>query len=290
MKVSVIITTFKEAGTIRKAVESFLSQKLPKSTEVVVVSPDRETKDVLKDLIQKKKIVYLQDEGKGKPAALNKVFKEIKSDILILTDGDVFVDQRAVEEILKPFKEEQVGLVSARPFSLESKETMLGFWSYVLTDIAHRIRLRSRFIVGSGYLMAFRKSLIKELPKEALADDAVISHIIFDEGFKTVYMPTAKVFVKYPTTFKDWIKQKKRSAGGYLQLKRYTKGNQRMRSFSKESSGIWMLIKYMDSFKRVFFLFLLVLARIYLWLVILIDLKIKRKSFKEIWVRVDSTK
>ena len=62
-------------------------------------------------------------------------------------------------------------------------------------------------IVCSGYLYAFRKNLIDKIPENALAEDAVISHMIYEQGYKTAYTPNAKVFIKYPTNMKDWIIQ-----------------------------------------------------------------------------------
>ncbi|MFA4887226.1 MAG: glycosyltransferase [Candidatus Nanoarchaeia archaeon] len=287
--ISIIITTFREVKTIRKVVERILNQRI-KGSEVIVVSPDLETRDAIKDLIKKKKVIHVQDEGKGKPAALNIALKKAKGEIIILTDGDVLVGEKSLEQLLIPFKDPKVGLVTGRPVSVEEKDNMFGFWSYVLTDIAHRMRLKSKFVVASGYLFTVRKKLLDPIPEDALAEDAVISHWMVDKGFKTIYVPEAVVFVKFPKNFKDWIKQKKRSTGGYLQLKQFAKTKKRMRSFGKEAGGINLLWKYPTSFKRVGWLLLLILARIYLWFVIFIDVKLKRKSFKQIWVRVESTK
>ena len=36
-------------------------------------------------------------------------------------------------------------------------------------------------------------------------------------GYRIRYAPEAQVFVKYPTTYRDWLRQKVRSAGGYAQ-------------------------------------------------------------------------
>ena len=172
---------------------------------------------------------------------------------------------------------------------------MLGFWSHLLTEVgAHETRKllndKNKFIVCSGYLMALRSGIIKEIPEDSLSDDAVISNLIYSKGYKTAYAPNAKVFVKYPSTFKDWIKQKRRSAGGYLQIKKFTNRKDEMRSFTKESAGIFRALRYPKSLKEYFYLFLLVLARIYLWLLIFIDLKLKKRSFKEVWQRVETTK
>ena len=51
-----------------------------------------------------KKIILIRDNGEGKPSALNLAFKKAKGDILIFTDGDVFVDKDAIPLLLKKFK------------------------------------------------------------------------------------------------------------------------------------------------------------------------------------------
>ena len=254
--ISIVITAYKEANTIGKAItcqknkptdfsehsqkpkhklRRFLIKQKIKNYELIVSAPDDETLNVARSYAKKnKKIKILKDKGNGKPAALNLVFKKAKGEILILTDGDVYISDNSINSILEKFKDKKVGIVSGRPISLNDKRTMLGFWSHLLTDTAHKLRKerteQGKMIVCSGYLYAFRKNLIRKIPEEALSEDAVISHLIADKGYKTEYAKKAEVYVKYPLTFKDWIKQKKRSAGGYNQLAYMVRGKERMRS------------------------------------------------------------
>jgi len=292
--ISVLITAFKEPNTVGKAIVSFLPQ-ISKKDEILVACPDRETKQVVGKYAKKyKQVKYVKDLGKGKPAALNILFKKAKGDILILSDGDVFVEKNAVNEILKPFSNPKTGAVSGRPISLNSRNEMLGYWSHLLTDTAHKIRLgrseKSELIVCSGYLYAIREGIIKKCPENALSEDAVISHLIWAKGYKTAYAPLAKVYVKYPTTFSDWLKQKKRSAGGYVQIKDYVKNTPIMRSFGKESLGVFDVLGYPKRFKERMWTVLLIKARLWLWWLIFLDLKIKKKPFKDTWLRIESTK
>ncbi len=289
--ISIIITAYKEANTIGKAIECILNQKIKEKYEIIVLCPDKETK--LAAL--KYKIKYIQDPGKGKPAALNLAFKKAKGNILILTDGDVYTSSNSINELLKPFKNKEIGAASGHPISTNNKNTILGFWSHLLTDIgAHETRLlktnKGKFIVCSGYLMAIRSELIKSIPENSLSDDAVISNLIFSKKYKIAYCPNALVYIKYPTTFKDWIKQKRRSTGGYLQIQKFTKRKDEMRSFRKESLGIFRALKYPRSIKEFLWLYLLVLARVYLWIIIFIDIKLKKKEFSKIWQRIETTK
>ncbi len=293
---SIIITAYKEEKTIQKAVQSFLNQKIPGDFEILVFSPDQETRNaVLAISKNNKRVKHFYDSGKGKPAALNGAFKKAKGDILILTDGDVYINQHAVVELLKKFKDEEVGAVTGRPVSLNSRNNKYGYWSHLLTDQgAHLTRLerakKGEFIACSGYLLALRKGIVKKIPEEVLADDAFISQEVWKKGYKIAYAPTAKVYVKFPTNWSDWILQKTRSAGGYNQLKKYFKKSG-MRSFSKEIlQGTSKALSYPQNGKEWMWTIELFFARLYMWLKIFIYINIQKKSQRELWKRVESTK
>ncbi len=237
-------------------------------------------------------IKIIKDNKKGKPAALNLAIETIKEDILILTDGDVYTTTKSIQNIIDNFDSE-TGLITGKVISLNTKNNMLGFWSHFLTYAANTMRnekyKKGEFFEASGYLLAVRKNLLGKIPSNSLSEDAVISKMIKDKEFKIKYIPTAKVYVKYPTNFKDWIIQKKRSTGGYTRKNiEKTQGN---RSFLKEAiRGAKLFFIYPENLKEYFYLTMLFIARIYLWIIILIDIKIKRKKFKDIWTRVESTK
>ncbi len=291
--ISIIITAFKEERTIGKAIESVLKNELQEDYEVLVFAPDEKTLSVIEKYSkQNKKVRGVKDSGEGKPAALNMAFKIAKGKILVLTDGDVYISEKAIPLLLKSFNDSKVGAVSGRPVSLNSKNNVLGFWSHLLTNIANKrreqaLQTKKRFYC-SGYLYAIRKKLVQEIPKNTLSDDGLISHFVYSQGYKIDYCPKAEVYVKYPTTLKDWINQKRRSAGGYNQIKQWTKIE--MRSFLKESSGIFGFFEYIKTLKEFFWFVELVFVRIYLWILIYKDINLSEKKFEKIWVRIDSTK
>lgn len=278
-KFAILITT-KGKENILLSLEKLKGVNIP----IYIVTPE--------DYSQIKGVKIIKDKGKGKPEALNIAFKEIKEDILILTDGDVYTDKKSINNIIKNF-DLQTGLITGKVISLNKKDNMIGYWSHFLTYAANTMRAKKytngEFFEGSGYLLAIRKNLIKNIDPNALADDGVISKIIYDSKYKEKYLEDSKVYVKYPDNFKDWIKQKKRSAGGYKQdITEKTYGN---RSFLKEARyGIKIFFTYPKNFKEFFYTLVLFIARVYLWILIEIDIKILRKNPTDIWVRVESTK
>jgi len=289
--ISIIITTREEPKTIGKAIESILKNNL-KNFEILVTAPDDETLEAARAFKKHKNIKIFRDKGKGKSAALNLAVSKAKGEILILTDGDVYVGENSLALLLEPFKDKKIGAVSGNPISINSKNNMLGFWAYLLTKIADKRRLRAiktkkRFFC-SGYLFAIRKKLFPKLPENLLSEDGFTSHSVHKEKYKITYSSEAKVYVKYPTNFKDWIKQKKRSVGGYSQIKKIS--GIEIRSFKQESLGGLELFKFTFNFKEKIWLLTLFLARVYLWLVIYRDINFRKKSHKEMWLRVESTK
>ena len=295
MKLSILLVAFKEVQTFGQAIEAFLSQDLS-SYELLLAAPDAPTLSVMRSYAKKyRQLQVFQDPGLGKPTALNVLFRYAQGDILILSDGDVRVAPGAVRELLKPFIHADIGAVCGRPVSLNSRSTMLGYFSHLLTDVgAHHTRLsyrkKNKFIVCSGYLFAMRNFHL-QIPVDALADDAVISHLIAERSYAIAYAPHALVYVKFPTTLRDWFLQKRRSAGGYEQLKHYFPGVWRMRSLREEIlEGFYKPFLYPRNVCEFFWTLLLYPLRLFLWLCIFYDLYLKKKSFKNMWERVLSTK
>jgi len=288
---SFVITAYKEPESVKKCIQSIRAQNL-RNYEIIVVAPDDET---LKSAVSMK-VKTLRDPGKGKPSALNLVFKKAKGSIIILTDGDVYLEKNTASYLVGHFKDKKIGAVTGRPVSLNPRNTMLGFWSHLLTDAgAHEERTelarQNKFIVCSGYLYAVRKGIVKKINENSLSDDAVISYIIWQKGYKIFYEPRSIVYVKYPTTLKDWVKQKRRSFAGYHQTDEWFKNAPKMRTFKLEIiRGLKRSISYTANLKELFYLFILFIVRFYTWLLTYYDLKIRKKTLEQIWQRVETTK
>jgi cellulose synthase/poly-beta-1,6-N-acetylglucosamine synthase-like glycosyltransferase len=291
---SILITAFRESATIGRAIEAFLPQ-LPKDAEILVVCPDPDTTAVVDDYAARYAAVrHVADPQRGKPVALNVGLKAARGDIVVLSDGDVVVAEDTLDPLTAPFADPQVGAVSGRPFSVSPRDTMLGYWSYLLTEGIHQIRLNrdrsGQFLVCSGYLFAFRHALINQVPNDALAEDAVISHFVANQGYCVRYAPEARVFVKYPSTYRDWLRQKVRSAGGYAQ-DYIRKSPVRMRSAWLEILyGTRLALRYPRHPREFPWTLLLFAARLHLWLLVFVNVRLLRRPLTSLWQRVETTK
>lgn len=305
-KVSLIITAWKEQTTIARCIRT-LVEGYQGDYELILACPDQETMQAAQDEVDKlgiaDRFVYIQDPGRGKPVALNMILDQAQGDILFLGDGDTYFGPNVVEHVLKHFEDPNVGAVTGRPMSADSKGSMMGYFGNLLADAAHHKRnldlaagtsklvSKRNFFPVSGYLYAMRKSA-ERFPEDVLADDAYISYVIHNAGLRIAYEPAAIVYVKYPTTLSDYFKQKKRSVGGYIQLWKYgivTKQTT-TRSFWRELEYFWFPLAYARGLRQLFWSLLLYPIRFYLWLIIWWERKVLHKDFGKTWVRIESTK
>jgi cellulose synthase/poly-beta-1,6-N-acetylglucosamine synthase-like glycosyltransferase len=130
------------------------------------------------------------------------------------------------------------------------------------------------------------------IPNDCLVDDAYLSYAIYNKGFKIGYEADAKVFVKYPTYFKDWMAQKLRSAGGFVQLWKYNVIHKetKVRNFYKELEYFWFPLKYAQNLKEFIWSLILYPIRFYMWVRIYWERKVLNKDFSKTWTVIKSTK
>lgn len=291
---SILITSYDEPKTIGQAIEASL-RDLPPDGEIIVVCPDPPTRAVVMEWAARdERVRHLYDMGRGKPAAINLGIQAAKGEIVVFTDGDVQLDRGALPALLLPFQKDQVGAVTGRPISISPRTTMLGFWSHLLTDAAHATRqarqVSGQFLLCSGYCFAARRALIPLIPEDALAEDAVISHRIAEQGWQIAYAPQARVLVKYPTTYADWLRQKVRSAGGYAQ-DYITRSTVHMRSARLEiKDGAGFAWRYGRTRREKLWTLILFVARLHLWGLVYWRVRVRKIPLARLWQRVTSTK
>lgn len=290
--ISIIITAFKEPETIGRAIESFLKQSIQEKYELIVSAPDKETLDVAKKY---KKVKLFKDPGKGKSLALNMLLKKCKGNILILTDGDVYVSENSVNEILKEFEDEKVGCVTGKPTPAEDRKTKYGYWANFLFDAAHKMRSKSKnqktFLECSGYLWAFRNHIIESFPLD-VAEDTIVPYFFWEKGFRIGYAEKALVYVKNVDNWKEWVSQKIRTSRAHETLDKYVdvKTTPRTKTFKNEFAGAFSLLTYAKTIKELYWSIELAFARLYIWAKVFQDVYIKKKYHKDNWERVESTK
>ncbi|MEP7104161.1 MAG: glycosyltransferase [Candidatus Dojkabacteria bacterium] len=305
--ISILLTAWKEERTVGKAIECLVKKEysgIPDDFELLLVAPDEETANAaqakVKELGVENKYTYVKDKCEGKPRALNMLFEMTKGDILILTDGEVFFEPNAVKELLNILESDKtLGGVSGRPIAFnDRKSEIFGYWAHLQADAVHKMRLdrdksKTKFFPISGYIMAI-KNFKYHFPEDLFLDDAYLSYVIYNHGFKIGYAPEARVLVKYPTNWSDFIKQKFRSLIGFEQLWKYEiiKPETKSRSFWQEVAYFWYPLTYSRNLKEFIWSIAYYPIRLYLWVRNRAgrDLVRNAKSIRDVYVRTETTK
>ena len=295
--ISIIVTAWEDPKSTDKCISLFLKEELNEDFEIIAACPDDETKKVILNFRKKyPKIIsyYKQQRDMPKNELMNVLMKRSKGRIVVFTDGNKFIGKNSVREIIKPFKDKKVGCTGGRVMPINDRDDMFSYWAYLLTNAANKARLKwnkkREYVEFSANLLAIRNNVIKEIPLD-VAEDAIIPYLFYKKNYRLVYADKAVIKVKYPTNINDWVKQKVRSIKSHEALNKYLKKEKgiRMKTFLNEILHSYIALAFPRNIKEVYWTLLLFLVRLYIWLLALYHIKIKKDCYKATWSRSKST-
>ncbi|PIS34967.1 MAG: hypothetical protein COT36_04835 [Parcubacteria group bacterium CG08_land_8_20_14_0_20_38_56] len=222
MRCSVGIFAHNEEKNIGKLLEAVLNQKLNQVSidEIIVVASGciDKTVPIAKEFAKKDSRikVLVQEKREGKASAINLFLKSAKNDILVIESGDTIPEKDTLENLVKPFSDNGIGMSGARPMPVNDTRTFMGFVVNLLWGIHHQISLRNPKM---GEMIAFR-NIFQSIPKDTAVDEASIEVILKNKGYKLCYCPEAIVYNKGPENIKDFLKQRRRIYFGHLALRK----------------------------------------------------------------------
>ena len=288
--IHIIITSYKEPKATLRAVNAFLNQKNVKEEfKIIVVDPFPKTEEFLKKNVKDDRVEFILDPGEGKPYALNMIFEmfysENPEDILVFTDGDVYVSENALSEIVKAFKDKEVGGITGRPVSTNPRSTKFGYWSKLSYDGIDKVRKKfdkkKYFMQCSGYLFAIRNGIVKETLPD-VPEDCVIPYFVWKKGYRIAYLPKAEVYVQYPGNYEDWMKQRVRTIKAHENLNKIVPDMPRTKSFFNEiKEGLFFSLTHPKNLKEFLWLFQFYLARLHIYQKSFTEAK--KKAFDPAW-------
>lgn len=296
--VSIILTAWKEENTVGTAVEAILSQvgDIGGEFELMLVCPDDGTYQAARQVVEAMghglRFLYIKDPQKGKPYALNVAREEARGEVIVSTDGDVQIEEGALKALLAPFSDGQVGGVTGRPVCSDGRDTKWGYWGNMFIDAAHERRLetlgRGEFFVMSGYLLAV-KNIEWQIP-DGVLDDVYLSYYLHSEGYKISYAPEARVKVKQPGGYSDWMTQKVRSLAGHFNLEKHFEFPPESRTLKGDLRYALFPLRYAKGAGELWWSLIAYPFRLWTWMAAWWSITVSGKQASEIWERTESTK
>jgi cellulose synthase/poly-beta-1,6-N-acetylglucosamine synthase-like glycosyltransferase len=294
----IVITSYREPNATIRAIQSFIDQRIKVNHKIIVSDPFHETEKLINAHFKgNKNIEFFLDPGEGKGYALNLILEKIYStntdEIIILTDGDVYVGKDSVKEILNAFKDKQVGCITGKLVSLNSRKEKMGYWSHLLfagADMERKkLSKKEKFFECSGYLFAIRNGVLQGFPMET-SEDSVIPYLFWKKGYKIKYIPEAEVYILNPNNKKEWVIQKVRNIKAHENLKKVAGDMPRTKTFFNEvKEGGFFSLGYSKNIREFVWTWDLFMIRLYIWIKAFYELKIKKRGYNDGW-RVEDIK
>lgn len=218
--ISIIITTFNEAKTIKSLLNSFLELR-GRTEEVVIVdggSSDKTVQIIEEDKKEFKKNgidlrVYIKKGNRS--VGRNEAIRLAKGEVIAITDAGCELDKDWLINITKPFKDKTVNVVSGY-YSAKTEtifEKCIVPYVLVMPD-----KIKKEEFLPATRSMAIRKKTWEEVggfPEEySDNEDFVFANLLKEKGEKIVFAPNAIVYWYPRNNIKDFYKMIFRFARG----------------------------------------------------------------------------
>ncbi|MGI8598300.1 MAG: glycosyltransferase family 2 protein [Chitinophagaceae bacterium] len=157
----------------------------------------------------------------GKIHAINRAMEEVKTDIVVFTDANTYLNKNALVNLTRHFADEEIGAVAGEKRIIQNKfsDATAGegfYWKYESRIKKWESDLYS--VVGAaGELYSIRRALYEPVPQETVLDDLIISLRIAVKGHRIIYEPNAYAVETSSVNTKEELKRKIRIAAGGIQ-------------------------------------------------------------------------
>jgi biofilm PGA synthesis N-glycosyltransferase PgaC len=302
VKISIGICAYNEGKNIERLLNNLLTkQKLPFESEILIICSGctDSTPDIVRRFSEKDKrvMLILEKERKGKVSAINKLLETYTGDYLFLIPGDVYPAPFSLHlpiEIMSA--NPNVGVVTGSPIPTNTKDTFSGYLGHLIWRLHNRtLEFLDRLNLSthaSGELMVVRRGVIKKIPPEVINDDAYISIQASLNGFLVKYCKEAKVYIKAPTNLPDFIRQRRRILFGHYRSKKLTGHYPRTLEYSffyNPAIAIYVMKQELrENFKDLPKIFLAFILEVVVHILAIFDYIFKRDYI--IWPMIRSTK
>ena len=215
------IMAHNEEANIGRLLGALVTQRLRDVvlSEIVVVASGctDNTEGIVQDWANRDSRIQLivQEKRSGKASAINEYLPQARERIIVLCSADLLPEADALERLVAPFADPEVGMATSHPVPVNDPGRFMGFAAHMLWGLHHKINLTS---FKSGEMIAFRK-IFERIPYHTAVDEASIEPVVRGQGYRAQYVSAAVVYNKGPETLADFLRQRRRIYAGHLAVR-----------------------------------------------------------------------
>jgi cellulose synthase/poly-beta-1,6-N-acetylglucosamine synthase-like glycosyltransferase len=235
---SVVIASRNEELVIEKTIRNALSHAACPTRVLVVDESTDATPSILKRLACEfpNLTVLSNEEGRGKPAALNTALKHVDTDVVLFLDADGRFDASSIAQYLKVFARTDVDAIFADFASYNARRTFAVVVQDILFSFAKCFLYSGIFvrplIMNSGFFV--RTEILREVGKfapDTLVDDYDLRGRMGAKGYKIRFVLGPKCRIQYALSMSDFFHQQCRWFTGWIRT-----------SYEGIARGQWRLV------------------------------------------------
>lgn len=217
-RVSVVIAGHNEEDSIGRCVRSLHEQSRP-PYEIIVISDGSTDRmpETLRDLQQRGLIqqAHCTQLRAGKSAAVNLAFGRATGDFVVNVDCDCTFDRSALEDIIRPFADPEVGAVAGNIVVRNAQASLIAAFQAIeylvcISQGKQAANLTDQMSCVSGAFGAFRRTAIERVGglDSGGGEDLDVTLKLRTAGWKVLFAPDATCYTDAPTTLAALTRQR----------------------------------------------------------------------------------
>lgn len=223
--VSLVIAAHNEGEVINDRIQNALALEYPRDRfEIMIVSDgSTDSTNVIVESYANRGVKLLAfEKNRGKAAALNDAFREVKGDVVVLSDANTNMAPDAVRRLAEWFVDPEIGVVCGKLMLVDpvSGRNVDGvYWKY--ENFLKKCESRLGALLGTnGAIYAIRRNLFPGMTDGLVIDDFVIPLMArLKSGCRLQFDPRAVATEETPIEIGNEFKRRSRiGAGGYQAL------------------------------------------------------------------------
>lgn len=226
-EVAVLIAAYNEEKVIREKVISVFSTGYPENKLKVYIGSDAsaDATDAIVEELQRTypRLELVKFQGRtGKINIINHLQSLGDEDILIMTDANVIFGPDVIYELVKYFRDEEVGIVAANIMKQTSNNEGISYQEKVYLSLENRVKAAEsnafELVMGAeGGCYAIRNSLFSKVPSKFNVDDFYITFQVILKNKKVLFNPQAVCREDVPGAVEGEYRRKVRISSGNFQ-------------------------------------------------------------------------
>ncbi len=228
-KVSVLMSLYNEEDVISEKIQSIFKSNYPSEKLELIVGSDNcddKTNDIVSALCKENSnlLFFPFSSRQGKPSIINQLQKKSNGTILIITDANVIFSENTVFEMVKHYKNNNIGLVDTRMTNTKESISKTGISIQESSYNSREVKIKQNESLIWGTMMgpfggcySLKNELFKNVPINFLVDDFYINMNVLKKNKKAINCMNAIVYEDVSNNIKDEFRRKIRISTGNFQ-------------------------------------------------------------------------